>query len=51
MFPLLKILSNRKVYTNKECIDLLAEKMNIKENELKELLPTSKKYVFYDRVN
>ncbi|WP_426348823.1 restriction endonuclease [Alloiococcus sp. CFN-8] len=51
MLPLLKILSDRKIYTNKECIDLLAIKMNLTEAELKELLPSGKKYVFYDRVN
>lgn len=51
MLPLLKVLSDRKIYTNKECIDLLAKKMKITESELKELLPSGKKFVFYDRVN
>ncbi|MDU1349275.1 restriction endonuclease [uncultured Clostridium sp.] len=51
MLPLLEILRNKNIYTNKECIDILAEKLNITEKELRELLPSGKKKVFYDRVN
>lgn len=50
MLPLLRILSDKKVYKNKECIDLLAKKMGITGDELKELMPNGKKSVFYDRV-
>ncbi|WP_195954573.1 restriction endonuclease [Clostridium tertium] len=51
MLPLLEILRNKNIYTNKECIYILAEKLNITEKELRELLPSGKKKVFYDRVN
>lgn len=51
MLPLLEVLRNESIYTNKECIDILAEKLNITEKELRELLPSGKKKVFYDRVN
>lgn len=51
MLPLLEILRNESIYTNKECIDILAEKLNITEEELRELLPSGKKKIFYDRVN
>lgn len=51
MLPLLEVLRNESIYTNKECIDILAEKLNITEEELRELLPSGKKKVFYDRVN
>lgn len=51
MLPLLKCLENGRTYNNKECIDILAEKLNITEQELRELLPSRKKSVFYDRVN
>ena len=34
MLPLLKILSDKKVYTNKECIDLLAKKLSLTKAEL-----------------
>lgn len=51
MLPLLEILRDENLYTNKECIDILAEKLNITEEELRELLPSGKKKIFYDRVN
>lgn len=51
MLPLLEILRNESIYTNKECIDILAEKLNVTEEELRELLPSGKKKIFYDRVN
>lgn len=51
MLPLLEILRDKNLYTNKECINILAEKLNITEEELKELLPSGKKPIFYDRVN
>lgn len=51
MLPLLKLLVDGKLYTNKQSINILAKKLNITEEELKELLPSGKKYIFYDRVN
>lgn len=51
MLPLLDLLGDKNTYTNKECIDILAEKLNITGEELRELLPSGKKKVFYDRVN
>lgn len=46
MLPLLEILRNKNIYTNKECIDILAEKLNITEKELRELLPSGKRKFF-----
>lgn len=51
MLPLLKCIEDKRTYNNRECIDILAEKLNITEQELRELLPSGKKLVFYDRVN
>lgn len=51
MLPLLKCIEDRRTYNNRECIDILAKKLNITEQELRELLPSGKKLVFYDRVN
>lgn len=51
MLPLLKCLEAGKVYSNKECIDILADKLNVTDQELRELLPSGKKFIFYDRVN
>lgn len=51
MLPLLELLRDENLYTNKECIDILAEKLNVTEEELRELLPSGKKKIFYDRVN
>ena len=51
ILPLLKCLGDRRNYNNKEFIDILAKKLNVTEQELKERLPSRKKLVFYDRVN
>lgn len=51
MLPLLEMLENKNIYTNKECVNILAEKLKITEEELRELLPSGKKKIFYDRVN
>ncbi|WP_434306141.1 restriction endonuclease [Clostridium botulinum] len=51
MLPLLEMLRDESLYTNKECIDRLAKKLNITEEELGELLPSGKKKIFYDRAN
>lgn len=51
MLPLLEILSDQDIYTNKKCINILAKKLNVTEQELRELLPNGKKKIFYDRVN
>ncbi|WP_032121037.1 restriction endonuclease [Clostridium amazonitimonense] len=51
MLPLLELLRDENTYTNRECIDRLAERLNVTEEELRELLPSGKKKIFYDRVN
>jgi restriction system protein len=51
MLPLLKLLSNGKEYTNKECNVILAKEFKLTEEELKQMIPSGKKEVFYDRVN
>lgn len=51
MLPLLEVLKDNKTYTNNECIDILAKKLNITEEEKSLCFPSAKKRVFYDRVN
>lgn len=51
MLPLLRCLEDGKIYSNKECVSILAHKLNVTEQELRELLPSGKKFIFYDRVN
>lgn len=50
MLPLLKLLSDKNTYTNKQCNEILAKLCNITEEEKRETLP-SKKPIFYNRVN
>lgn len=51
MLPLLEVLKDNKVYTNNECIDILARKLNITEEEKNLCFRSGKKKIFYDRVN
>ncbi|MDU5740137.1 MAG: restriction endonuclease [Clostridium sp.] len=51
MLPLLEVLKDNETYTNSECIDILAEKLNITEEEKSLCFPSGKKRIFYDRVN
>ncbi len=51
MLPLLEVLKDNKIYTNNECIDVLAKKLNITEEEKNLCFPSGKKRIFYDRVN
>ncbi len=51
MLPLLEVLKDNKTYTNNECINILAKKLNITEEEKSLCFPSGKKRVFYDRVN
>lgn len=51
MLPLLEVLRNNEIYTNNECIDILARKLNITEEEVNLCFPSGKKRVVYDRVN
>lgn len=51
MLPLLEVLKDNETYTNSECIDILAEKLNITEEEKILCFPSGKKRIFYDRVN
>ena len=51
MLPLLEVLKDNKTYTNNECINILAKKLNITEEEKSLCFSSGKKRVFYDRVN
>lgn len=51
MLPLLKLLSNKQTYTNKECNELLIKQFNLTEEEKRQTLPSKKSPIFYNRVN
>lgn len=51
MLPLLKLLSDKNIYTNKECNEILAKQFNLTEEEKRETLPSKKSPIFYNRVN
>ena len=51
MLPLLKLLSDRNTYTNKECNEILAKQCNLTEEEKRETLLSKKSPIFYNRVN
>lgn len=51
MLPLLELLKDENTYNNKECVEKLSEKLNLTEEEVRELLPSGRKRVFYNRVN
>lgn len=50
MLPLLKVIYDGNVYTNKECEDKLSIEFNLNESEKNEKLPSGKRK-FYDRLN
>ncbi|MGL5751297.1 MAG: restriction endonuclease [Paraclostridium sp.] len=51
MLPLLKLLSDKNTYTNKQCNEILAKQCNLTEEEKRETLPSKKSPIFYNRVN
>lgn len=51
MLPLLKLLSDKNTYTNKQCNEILAKRCNLTEEEKRETLPSKKSPIFYNRVN
>lgn len=51
MLPLLKLLSDKNTYTNKQCNEILAKQCNLTEQEKRETLPSKKAPIFYNRVN
>jgi len=51
MLPLLEVLRSNEIYTNNECIEILARRLDITEEEMNLCFPSGKKRVFYDRVN
>ncbi|ELC8342306.1 restriction endonuclease [Clostridium perfringens] len=51
MLPMLDLLKDENTYNNKECVEKLSEKLNLTEEEVRELLPSGRKRVFYNRVN
>ena len=51
MLPLLKLLSDKNTYTNKQCNEILSKQCNLTEEEKRETLPSKKSPIFYNRVN
>lgn len=51
MLPLLKLLSDKNTYTNKQCNEILAKQCNITEEEKRKTLQSKKSPIFYNRVN
>jgi restriction system protein len=50
MFPLLKLVSDGKVYSIRECIDILSKELVLTPEEKSELLPSRGETIFYNRV-
>lgn len=50
MLPLLKVIYDGNIYTNKECEQKLSEEFNLTESEINEKLSSGKRK-FYDRLN
>lgn len=50
MLPLLRVTSDGQEHSIQELIDRLAEEFSLSEEELRELLPSGKQTVFYNRV-
>lgn len=50
MLPLLKYISDGKLYNNKQCEEALARKFNLSDEETNRKLQSGKK-IFYDRLN
>ena len=51
MLPLLKLLSDKNTYKNKQCNEILSKQFNLTEEEKRETLPSKKSPIFYNRVN
>ncbi|HAT4093827.1 TPA: restriction endonuclease [Clostridium perfringens] len=49
MLPLLELLKDENTYNNKECVERLSENLNLTEEEVRELLPSGRIRIFYDR--
>ncbi|MGU8535624.1 restriction endonuclease [Clostridium perfringens] len=50
MLPMLELLKDENTYNNKECVEKLSEKLNLTAEEVRELLPSGRRSIFYDRV-
>ncbi|WPC42816.1 restriction endonuclease [Clostridium sp. JS66] len=50
MLPLLKYISDGKLYNNKQCEEALAKEFNLSDEEINQKLQSGKK-IFYDRLN
>lgn len=50
MFPLLKVVEDKKEYTLKEAVEILAIEFNLTEEERTELLPSGQAFLFSNRV-
>lgn len=50
MLPMLELLKDENTYNNKECVEKLSERLNLTAEEVRELLPSGRRSIFYDRV-
>lgn len=50
MLPLLKYIGDNEEHSKKEVVEALAEKINLSEDEKREMLPSRNQTVFYNRV-
>lgn len=50
MLPLLKYIGDNYEHSKKEVVEVLAEKINLSEEEKREMLPSRNQTVFYNRV-
>ncbi|EGT0000590.1 hypothetical protein I9Y31_002904 [Clostridium perfringens] len=48
MLPMLELLKDENTYNNKEYVEKLSEKLNLTEEEVRELLPSVRRSIFYD---
>lgn len=50
MLPFLRVMSDGQEHSIQELTDLLAKEFSLSNEELRELLPSGKQTVFYNRV-
>lgn len=50
MLPLLKFLSDKKEHSIRECVEHISDIFNLTEEEKKELLPSGRQSIIYNRV-
>ena len=51
MLPLIKSCSDKQLHNLREMVDKLAEQFQLTAEEKKQLLPSGRRLIFYDRVS